>query len=196
MGSTHDPNSNLGVVKLNSSSLTLNGMTYSLKSSGALIKLSVKIKAGEVLKGTAKSETLNGTKHSDIFYGGKGNDTINCDKGRDVVVYDKNKWGKDTITKSRTQADERIAINGSVTLIFNGLTADDIKTKLKSGTMTITRKSDANQSITIKHWDSNIHNIVYADGMTNWNKYLKAAKPTVTAAVRNEVFKKAGLAQA
>ena len=35
-----------------------------------------------------------------------------------------------------------------------------------------------------------------ASGYDGNYKYLKAAKPTVTAAVRNEVFKKAGLAQA
>ncbi|MBQ9406099.1 MAG: hypothetical protein IJU37_05080, partial [Desulfovibrio sp.] len=138
--------------------------------------------------GTAKADTLTGTVNSDIFYGGKGSDSITGKNGRDVAVYDTTAWGKDSIAKT----------NGTMTLLFNGLKASDIVQKLSGTTMTISKKSDGNQKITVQGWSDSTHNIVYASGMTAFNAYIKAASPTATqtTAARNEVFKKAGLASA
>ncbi|MBQ9406353.1 MAG: AIDA repeat-containing protein, partial [Desulfovibrio sp.] len=142
--------------------------------------------AGAMKKGTAKNDTLTGNANSDIFYGGKGNDKINGKNGRDVAVYDTTAWGKDVIAKT----------SGTMTLLFNGVKAGQITKKQSGSTMTITRKSDKKQSITVNGWSDDTHNIVYASGMTAFNKYIKAAKPTTaqTTAARTQVWKKAGLA--
>ena len=75
---------------------------------------------------------------------------------------------------------------------------ETVTRKLSDGTMTIAKKSDASQTITIKGWNKATHNIVYADTLTAFTKYLKAASPTTaqTTSARNEVWKKAGLAKA
>ncbi len=64
--------------------------------------------------------------------------------------------------------------------------------------MVITKKSDSKQSVTIQNWSNDIHNIIFGDGMTAFNEYLKTTSPTKaqTTAARNEVWKKAGLASA
>ncbi len=178
----------LGTTKLNSTTLTNNGIVYALKASGTQINLSVALKAGKLLKGNESANTLTGSTNSDVFYGGKGNDKIDGKNGRDVVVYDKTAWGKDTILKT----------SGTMTLLFNGLQAKDIKQSLKNGTMTITKKSDANQTITVQGWSNATHNIVFdPSDMKAFNKWINGTTTTaqVTAA-RNEAFKKAGLAAA
>jgi len=142
--------------------------------------------AGKILAGTAKKDALEGTADSDIFYGSKGNDTITGINGRDVAVYNKTNWGKDTIK----------ATNGTMTLLFAGIKASDI-TQVKSGTsLVITRNSDTSQKVTVQGWNAATHNIVYANTLTEFNKYVKAASPTMaqTTAARNEVWQKAGLA--
>lgn len=178
----------IGTLKLNSGSSTVNGVTYSLRKSGTKINLNLAMKAGAMKRGNAKDNTLTGTQHSDIFYGGKGNDQLNGVNGRDVAVYDSTAWGKDTITKT----------SGTMTLLFKDLTAKDITKSLSNGKMTITKKNDTSQKITVNGWANATHNIVYASGMTNFNAYLKAASPTSTqqTKARTEVWKKAGLASA
>ncbi|MBQ7738344.1 MAG: AIDA repeat-containing protein [Desulfovibrionaceae bacterium] len=178
----------LGEAKLNSTALTKYGLTYSVKLSGQKVNLTIAIKAGKMLKGATKAATLNGTDNSDVFANGKANDTFKGTNGRDVAVYNKDAWGKDTIAKT----------SGTMTILFNGLKASDIKTSPKNGTMTITRKSDSKQKITVLGWNDATHNIVYASGMNAFNRYLKSAKPTTAqiTTARNEAFKKAGLAQA
>ncbi len=178
---------NVGTVKLNSSALAKNGMTYTLASSGAEISLAIAMKAGKMLKGTAKANKLTGSSHSDIFYGGKGNDTLSGVNGRDVAVYDKTKWGKDKILKT----------GGTMTILFKDLKKTDVVQKLKGTTMTLTRKGDKSQSVTVEGWDKATHNVVFGDTMSAFGKWLTAAKPsTVQTKARNEVWKKAGLAQA
>ncbi|MBQ7606859.1 MAG: AIDA repeat-containing protein [Desulfovibrionaceae bacterium] len=178
----------LGTVKLNGKSLTKNGVTYSLKSADSQISLTLAIKAGEVRKGTDKADKLGGTAHSDIFYGGKGNDTITGKNGRDVAVYDTTAWGKDVIAKT----------DGTMTLLFKDLTSSDIKKSLSNNTMTITKKNDSSQKITVKGWSNDTHDIVFGNSMTAFNTFLKKTNPTTTqiSAARKEVFKKAGLASA
>ena len=178
----------IGTLKLNSGSSTVNGVTYSLKKSGTKINLNLAMKAGAMKRGNSKDNPLTGTQHSDIFYGGKGNDQLNGVNGRDVAVYDSTAWGKDTITKT----------SGTMTLLFKDLTAKDITKSLSNGKMTITKKNDTSQKITVNGWANATHNIVYASSMTNFNAYLKAASPTSTqqSKARTEVWKKAGLASA
>ncbi len=181
---------NIGTVKLNSSELAKNGMTYTLVSSGTEISLLIDMKAGKMLKGTAKANKLTGAFHSDIFYGGKGNDTIRGRNGRDIAVYDKTAWGKDKIVKT----------NGTMTILFKDLKKADVVQKLNGTTMTLTRKSDKKQSVTVEGWDKATHNVVFGGTMSAFDKWLKATttadmKKTATAA-RNEAWKKAGLAQA
>jgi hypothetical protein len=131
---------------------------------------------------------LTGTVNSDIFCGSKGNDTIKGVHGRDIAVYGKTAWGKDTIVKT----------DGTMTLLFKDLKKTDVVQKLKGTTMTLTRKSDKNQSVTIHGWNSATHNVVFGGTMNAFAKWLKASKPTAaqTTAARNEAWKKAGLAQA
>ena len=178
----------LGVAKLNSTSLTKNGVIYSVKTFGTQTNLTLAIKAGKMLKGTTGKDKLTGNTHSDIFYGGKGNDTITGKNGRDVAVYDTNAWGKDTIAKT----------SGTMTLLFKDLKASDIKKSLSGSTMTITKKSDSKQKITVKGWSNDTHNIVFGSGMKAFDKFITVTSPTTaqTTAARNETFKKAGLASA
>ncbi len=157
----------------------------------ARVSLDVGIKDGDMIKGNARGNKLTGGVHSDIFYGAQGGDTIAGKNGRDVAVYDKTKWGKDKIVKT----------NGTMTILFKDLKKADVVQKLKGTTMTLTRKGDKSQSVTVQGWDKATHNVVFASGaMTAFNKWLKATsvadmKKTATAA-RNEAWKKAGLAQA
>ncbi|MBO4793012.1 MAG: AIDA repeat-containing protein, partial [Deltaproteobacteria bacterium] len=177
----------LGTAKLNGAALTKNGVTYKLTDDAAgTVSLTLSMKAGNMLKGSTGADTLTGTASSDIFYGGKGNDTITGTNGRDVAVYAKAAWGQDTIQ----------ATNGTMTLLFGGLSASDI-TQAKNGTnLVLTRKSDTSQKITVQGWNDSTHKIVYVDTLTEFNKYLNAASPTTaqTTAARNEVWQKAGLA--
>ncbi|MBO4311993.1 MAG: hypothetical protein J5828_03235, partial [Desulfovibrionaceae bacterium] len=88
------------------------------------------------------------------------------------------------------------ATNGTMTLLFGGLSESDI-TQAKSGTsLVITRKSDSSQKITVQGWNDATHNIVFTDTLTQFTQYLGAASPTPTQtdAARNEVWAKAGLA--
>ena len=178
----------ISTLKLNSGSSAVNGVTYSLKKSGAKVNLTLAMKAGVMKNGNASNNTLTGTSHCDIFYGGKGNDKIDGTNGRDVAVYDTTAWGKDVISKT----------SGTMTILFNDLASSDISKSLKSGTMTITRNSDTSQKVTISGWDNATHKIVYTSNMTSFNDYLKAISPTSTqqAKARTEVWKKAGLASA
>ena len=178
-----------GTAKLNGPGLIKGTAIYAVDSGKSnTISLTV-AKTGKTFKGTAKKDTFKGTANWDVFYGGKGNDSIKGVNGRDVVVYDKTAWGQDSIAKT----------SGCLTLVFKNLKARDIVERLGSRkVLTITRKSDPKQQIVIQGWNDATHKIVFASGMTAFDKYLKAAKPgtaQVTAA-RNEAFKKAGLASA
>ena len=179
----------LGTAKLNSTALTKNGVTYSVEQTKTAINFSVAMKAGKMLKGSANADKLAGGVHSDIFYGGKGGDAITGKNGRDVAVYDRTASGRDKILKT----------DGTMTILFKDLKKTDVVQRLKGTTMTIiTRKGDKNQSVTIQGWNKATHNVVFGGTMKAFDKWLKASKPTVaqTTAARNEVWKKAGLAQA
>ena len=175
-----------GTAKLNGTGLIKGTAIYTVNSGASnTIKLTVG-KTGSTLKGTTKAENLTGTNNWDVFYGGKGNDTITGKNGHDVAVYDMTAWGKDVIAKT----------NGAMTLLFKDLKASDIVKKVSDTTMTITKKNDQKQTITVSNWNDATHNIIYASSMTEFNKFLKAATPTTaqTTAARNDVFKKASLA--
>ncbi len=175
--------SKLGVTKLNGVALAKNGMTYSVKLSKTQVNLVIAMKEGKIFKKPAK-----GTADSDIFYGAKGNGTVNGVNGRDVAVYGKEAWGKDTIAKTK----------GTITILFKDLKEADVVQKLKGTTMTLTRKGVKGQSVTVQGWNADTHNVVFGGTMNAFAKWLKASKPTTaqTTAARNEVWKKAGLAQA
>ncbi len=139
------------------------------------------MKAGNMNRGSAKADKLIGTVNSDIFYGGKGNDTITGKNGRDVAVYDKASWGKDTIAKT----------NSTMTLLFKDLKSGDIVKKLSGTTMTITRKGDSNQKITVKSWSKDTHNVVFWNSITAFYKYLNASNPNSkqTTVARHKIWK-------
>ena len=183
---------------MNSIGLFYKDHFFTLKSNKNVISLTIS-ESGFIKKGSKKNSNLIGSKpkyvvkgydylYNDIFYGGKGNETISGVNGHDVVVYDKTAWGKDVIA----------ATSGSITLLFNGLKSKDITQKKSGKNLIITRKSDKKQQITVKNYTTSTHNIVYASGMTAFNKYISQSKPTTaqTNNARNEVFKKAGIAQA
>ena len=81
-------------------------------------------------------------------------------------------------------------------MLFKDLKSSDIKKSLSGNTMTITKKSDSKQKITVKNWNKSTHSIVFGNKMTAFDKFIKAASPTTTVTnnARNEAFKKAGLA--
>ncbi len=168
----------------------LNGVSYKVAQSKGIVTLKLAAVAGEILPGTAKKDTLTGTANCDIFYGGKGNDTIKGMGGRDVAVYDKTAWGKDTIA----------ATKGTMTLVLQDIKKTQVTTKLSKGTMVIKRKGTS-QSITVKGWSADTHNIVYnvaAADLKAFTNYRNAASPTATQEknARNAVWQKAGLASA
>ncbi len=181
----------IGTLKLNGQALEKNGVSYSIKSFGKKYEyatsLFIGIKAGKILKGKAKDDKLVGSTHSDIFYGGKGNDTITGKNGRDVAVYDKTAWGKDKIVKT----------DGMMTILFKDLKENDVVKKIKGTTMTITRKSDKSQSVTVQDWNIGTHSVVFGGTMKSFNKWLKASQPTakITSTAQKEVWKKTVLAQ-
>ena len=169
-----------GTAKLNGLGLIKDAAIYAVNSVSNKINLTV--------AKTGKTGKLTGTANWDVFYGSVGNDTITGNNGRDVAVYDAKAWGKDTIK----------ATKGTLTLLFKDLTSKDIKKSLSNDTMTITKKSDSKQKITVKNWSDDTHSIVFGSKMTAFDKYIKAASPstTLTNNARNEAFKKAGLASA
>ncbi len=186
--------SKLGTVNLNGKAFSKNGFIYSLKSSGAAIKLTLSLKVGSMQKSTAKGGKFAGTSDCDIFCNGKGNDTFSGMRGRDVAVYGKTTWGRDVIAKT----------NGTMTILFNELKKSDINMENSGKDLIITKKNDSRQRIIIKNFDdgcngyNQTYDIRFASGMTAFNKYLKLSKPSKAqkVATRNEVWKKAGLASA
>ncbi len=170
-------------VRLGAKTMVANGVSYSMGVSKNVISLKLALVAGRIKTGKAGGDDLKGTANCDIFYGGGGNDTIHGGKGRDVAVYDKNNWGHDTICKGK----------GLMTLVLAGVKRSAVKTKqdYEKGTMTIWKKKDASQKITIKGWSESTHAIVYGAKLTAFNKYLKAAAPTEKqkTAAQNELYK-------
>ena len=174
-----------GIAKVNGLGLIKDTAVYTVNSKLNNVTLTVAKATAGLVTGKTK---LTGTNNWEVFYGGKGNDTITGKNGRDVAVYDKTTWGKDTIAKT----------SGTMTLLFKDLKSSDIKKSLSGSTMTITKKSDSKQKITVKGWSDNTHSIVFGSGMNAFDKFMKAASPSTaqTTAARNEAFKKAGLASA
>ncbi len=175
----------LGTVKLNGTGFTKNGVSYSLKATKDKITLTLAAKAGKMLKGTATGGDVRATADSDIFANGNGNDTFRNGNGRDCAVYGKEKWGQDTITKTA----------GTLALVFKDLKVADVTSSLSGSTMTIAKKADASQKITVAGWDSARHSIVFGGAMSAFNAWASAATPTLAQAkaARTEVWKKAGL---
>ena len=176
----------MGTAKLGKAK-KLNGVSYKVTQANGVVTLKLATAAGKMFRGDAGANSFTGTAHSDIFYGGKGNDTITGTNGRDVAVYDTAGWGQDTIK----------ATGGTMTLLFAGFADSDV-TKKKSGTSLVLTRKGTSQKVTVEGWNDATHNIVYADTLAEFNKYLNAASPTTaqTTSARNEVWKKAGLAKA
>ena len=170
--------------------VTKNGVTYSsiYSSSTEELKLKISVAAGVIRKATGKNSKLVGTNNSDIFYGGSGNDRIQCKNGRDVVVYDSSSWGKDIIS----------ATSGTLSVLFNNIKKSEISQKQSGNNLLITKKNDKNQSITIKNYSEDTHELVFTDNMKTFSKYIAASNPTKkqVSSMQNEVWKKAGLASA
>lgn len=174
---------NLGTLQLNGAALDRNGVRYTLKTTGRQVNLTLTALQGVLRKGAAGADRLVGTARGDIFYGGAGNDTIRGGGGRDVAVYDTRSWGRDTIAQT----------NGTMTLLFSGLTARDIVQTRKGTNMILTRTSRPSQRITITNWNDATHNIVFGGKLSAFSKYLAAPTAAQQTRARTEVWKKTGL---
>ncbi len=179
----------VGSAQLGGAELAKNGMTYKfVVGANNGVNLVTGIKEGISVAGKVKGGNLRGTNHSDLFIGGEGNDQINGANGRDVVLYGKEKWGKDVINKT----------SGTMSIVFNGISKSSVTQSLSGSTMTITRNSDKNQMIKIEGWNSGTHNIVFGKEHSQYDAWLNVADPgsrsQITASVRREEFKSAGLA--
>ncbi len=150
--------------------------------------MTAEARAGWMKHGNARDNALNGSADSDVFFGGAGNDTFRNGNGRDCAVYGKEKWGQDTITKTA----------GTLALVFKDLKKADVVQTLKGTTMTLSKKADASQKITVAGWDSARHSIVFGGTMSAFNAWAKVTSPTAAqaTAARTEVWKKAGLTTA
>lgn len=178
-------NTTLGSVKIGAT-LKKNGIAYKLgQKAGGSLRLTMTAIAGKLLKGTSKKENLSGTANCDIFYGGAGNDTIKGVNGHDVVFYDVKKWGKDTIA----------ATKGSITVFLAGQAQGAISTRKSGKDLVISRKGVPGDSITIKNYNENTHNIIFGGTTNKFAAYLNAAKPTtaVQTVAREAVWKSVGL---
>ncbi|MBQ7585963.1 MAG: hypothetical protein IJU40_06935, partial [Desulfovibrionaceae bacterium] len=179
-------NKKQGSLKLEGSTLVLNGVSYSLKKVDSTIKVDLAIKAGQILaKNSAK---IVGTNHSDIISGQNGNNLIEGKNGRDVLIYDTSNWGKDIVAKTK----------GTITLLFSGLKARDLNLKFKGQDLLITRKDKPKQEILLKSYAKERCSLVYTNSLQAFSSYLKAASPTesMQEKVKKEVWQKAGLAKA
>ena len=177
--------------KLGAEAVVKNGVSYAVSAAKNVVSLKLAVAPGEMKIGNAKANKLKGTADSDIFYGGKGKDKITGVNGRDVAVYRAaDAWGKDTIA----------ATKGTMTLVLGGLTAKKVTRSLNkdTGVMTITKKADTSQKITVKGWSAATHSIVYATAaeLKPFATYINAASPTDAQkqAAQNSVFKAAKLA--
>ncbi len=164
------------------------GVAYEVSAAKNALTLKLSVAAGRLMVGSDDANDLTGTYNSDIFFGGAGNDTLTGKNGRDVAVYDRNAWGRDTIAETR----------GTMTLVLAGLSKSAVTTRLSDGVMTITRKSDAGQKITVEGWNADTHRIVYNAKLPEFTAYARAASPTAEQkqAAQSEVWQKAGLASA
>ena len=168
--------------------LKKNGMAFTVASTNNETTLTLGLVAGKMQKGSTANDKLTGTVNSDIFYGGTGNDTINGKNGRDVAIYDTEAWGKDIITKT----------SGTMTLLFVGIKKSNVTSKMSGSDLILTNKNDSKQTITVKNYNENTHNLVYTNTNSALSKYLKVTSPTAAqqTAAQNVIWKKAGLAQA
>lgn len=85
-----------------------------------------------------------------------------------MSVYDTKDWGKGVISKTKR----------TMTVLFNGLTESDSTTTTSGKDFLISKAADNNKTITVKNWSYATHNIVFADSMTAFDKYIKASSPT------------------
>ena len=176
----------LGTNSINSR-LVNNGVAYTLSENNNNLTLKIALRYGSMLKGTNGNNNLTGTRNCDIFYGGQGNDTINGIRGRDVAIYDSTNWGKDTINKT----------SGTMTILFNNIDLHNILFKESNNNVTLTNRRDRSQTITIRGWDHQTHNIMYTRGINAFSSYLRQTNPSSStiANVRKSVWHKAGLTQ-
>ncbi|MBQ7609189.1 MAG: hypothetical protein IJU76_14665 [Desulfovibrionaceae bacterium] len=131
----------------------------------------------------------SGTTGNDLIYAAgntKYNDKIYLLSGKDIVAYDTTKWGKDIIQKT----------DGTCAILFKDLTSKDVTEKLSGSTMTITKKSDTKQTITVQGWSDKTHTIVFGGKLSALDKYINATNPNngICTSAYNEAFKKVGLA--
>ena len=198
-------NTTLGTVQLNGSSLVLNGVSYRVTTSGTQINLTVSSASGKLAssganvmsKAVLQTETgaandsavemtrREGTTGMDVFYGGAGNEVISGVNGQDVVVYDGNGWGQDVIASTE----------GTMTVLFSGISADDVVMERNGSDMMLSRASDASQRVLVENWNDVTHRLVYGDTLSEYSRYLQTASPTVEqkTAAYNEVWKAAGM---
>ncbi|MBQ7586390.1 MAG: AIDA repeat-containing protein, partial [Desulfovibrionaceae bacterium] len=145
-------NKKLGAAKINDKALEKRGFSLKLSLNKNLIKFSVKLQAGQILKPQASNFNLKGSQASDIFYTDKNNNTITGVDGRDVVIYNSFNWGKDIIKKT----------NGTINIVFCGLASSKIRTKKEGSNLVVSTTQNKNSKITISNWNDQTHKLVYA----------------------------------
>ncbi|MBR5051138.1 MAG: hypothetical protein IKX75_07400 [Desulfovibrio sp.] len=107
--------------------------------------------------GGAEAATSLGMDYGALAAGSQGvlaggNDRIFGNGGRDCAVWGAEDWGRDTVAET----------SGTMCIVFSGLQASEVKTKLSGSTMTFTKKADASQKITVAGWNAETHSVVYA----------------------------------
>ncbi|MBQ7739511.1 MAG: hypothetical protein IJT59_07650 [Desulfovibrionaceae bacterium] len=173
-----------GAFSLADNYLDSNGRRYSIIQKNNNVYINLKTKYGAAVFASEKNETLSGTTDSDIFYTGRNSCTVQGSNGRDVVVYD-TRWGNDLIKGT----------HGTITLLFTNVKQKNIVSSLRGSTMTITKKNDSSQKITVENWNEKTHNIVFSSGMSAFKEYVNTAEPSsdLKTAMRKEVWKNTGL---
>ena len=177
-------------LTLGGAGVVVNGILYTVNSTGknSQINLTIDVATGNIVQaGLARSIGLAGSEAWDIFYGNAQDNLITGNGGRDVAVYDNTAWGNDTIRQT----------SGSMTLLFNGLTASQVTQSYDeaTGSMTISRNGSTD-SIIVENWNAATDSLVFGSGLNAFQNYLNAGDAASLAqeqAATKEVWSKAGV---
>ena len=178
-----------GTASLDGKAVVLGGFSYSVRTSGGRIDLSVEAKAGKTVCACSSGGVYKGGSACDVFLGGRGNDVFRPGIGHDCGVWGTGAWGRDTVAAKTS---------GTMTVVFKSLKASDVVSSLTGTTMIFAKKTDTKQTVTVKGWSSTTHSVVFGGAMNAVAAWAKAATPTNAQirAARTEVWRKAGLAAA
>ena len=176
-------------ARLDGTATSAGGMDWSLQASGAEVFMDASVRKGWMKRGNGLNNALAGDADGDVFWGGDGgNDVISENGGWDCAVYGTEHWGRYRIAET----------DGTMCIVFSGLSKSEIASSLRNGVMTFAKKADRMQRITVSGWSSETHSAVFASGMSAFGAWTSAASPILAQAkdARAEVWRAAGLAAA